>query len=62
MEQDNLNKNINNLLVTMIGGGNYTEYQNLQDYQLKKSNIANISYITTDIVNSKEFLTQLQQV
>jgi len=45
-------------IVFTVGGGNYVEYQNLQDYS-KKSN-KKIIYGTTELLTSKEFLSQVK--
>lgn len=49
--------------VFVLGGGTYTEYQNLQDYASdKKANptmTRNIAYGTTELVSPEEFLEQL---
>lgn len=46
-------------IVFTIGGGNYVEYQNLQDYT-KKNQTKKIIYGSTEIVNAEDFLTQLK--
>ena len=45
----------------MIGGGNYIEYQNLQDYAKTRSQIATkrIVYGCTELVNASQFLEQV---
>ncbi len=44
----------------IVGGGNYIEYQNLQDYctrqQLQQKKI---TYGTTELLNASEFLAQV---
>ncbi|KAF2071397.1 hypothetical protein CYY_007291 [Polysphondylium violaceum] len=45
-------------IVFTVGGGNYVEYQNLQDYS-KKSN-KKIIYGTTELLTSKDFLAQIK--
>lgn len=50
-----------NAMVCVLGGGNYTEYQNLQDFvtrQTQTSAKKSITYITTDVVTPAEFLQQ----
>jgi hypothetical protein len=49
-------------IVFIIGGGNYLEYQNLQDYAKKPHVNKRIIYGSTEIVNSTQFLLQLAQL
>ena len=46
----------------MIGGGNYIEYQNLQDYAKTRSQISTkrIVYGCTELVNASQFLEQVK--
>ena len=49
-------------VVFMIGGGNYTEYQNLQQYaqkQKEQGTKTNITYGCTELLNAEKFLEQL---
>jgi len=46
-------------VVFVIGGGNYVEYQNLQEYA-KKQPLKKIIYGSTEIVTASEFLKQLK--
>lgn len=48
----------------MIGGGNYIEYQNLQDYAKTRSTVATkrIIYGCTEIVNASQFLEQVIRI
>jgi hypothetical protein len=46
--------------VFVIGGGNYAEHQNLQDYAAHHS--VNITYGSTEILNSERFLEQLRDL
>jgi len=46
-------------VVFVIGGGNYVEYQNLQEYA-KKQPLKKIIYGSTEIVTANEFLKQLK--
>lgn len=50
----------NDVIVFVIGGGNYVEYQNLVDYR-KSRNATHmrITYGTTELVNATQFLTQV---
>lgn len=52
----------NDSIVFMIGGGNYIEYQNLQDYAKTRSTIAKkrIVYGCTELVNASQFLEQVK--
>lgn len=45
----------------MIGGGNYIEYQNLQDYAKTRSTLPTkrIVYGCTELVNASQFLEQV---
>jgi hypothetical protein len=47
----------------MIGGGNYIEYQNLQDYAKTRSQISTkrIVYGCTELVNASQFLEQVNR-
>lgn len=47
--------------VFVVGGGNYVEYQNLQDYCTRQplQNKRNITYGTTELMNAAEFLAQV---
>jgi hypothetical protein len=54
----------NDAIVFMIGGGNYIEYQNLQDYAKNRSTISTkrIVYGCTELVNASQFLEQLAKL
>ena len=45
--------------VFVVGGGNYIEYQNLQDYCRRLQNTRRITYGTSELMNAKQFLTQV---
>eukprot|EP01132_Coremiostelium_polycephalum_P005800 gene5800-7213_t len=45
-------------IVFMVGGGNYVEYQNLQDFSKKQNK--KIIYGSTEILSSNEFLNQIK--
>jgi hypothetical protein len=48
-------------VVFIVGGGNYMEYQNMQEYaQRTKKN--NIIYGVTELVNAHQFLAQLAKL
>ncbi|KAJ3019713.1 UNVERIFIED_CONTAM: Vesicle trafficking between the ER and Golgi [Siphonaria sp. JEL0065] len=49
-----------NAIVFVVGGGNYLEYQNLQDYAQRSQQKKKITYGSTEIVTAKAFLTQLE--
>jgi len=53
----------NDAIVFMIGGGNYIEYQNLQDYAKTRSQISTkrIVYGCTELVNASQFLEQVKR-
>lgn len=46
-------------IVFVVGGGNYLEFQNLQDYA-QRSSQKKITYGSTDIPTSKVFISQLE--
>ena len=43
----------------MVGGGNYIEYQNLQDYCKRQQGAKKITYGTSELMNAQQFLTQV---
>ena len=45
--------------VYVVGGGNYIEYQNLQDYCKRQQNVKTITYGTSELMNASEFLSQV---
>ena len=45
--------------VFVVGGGNYIEYQNLQDYCRRLQNTRRVTYGTSELMNAKQFLTQV---
>ena len=45
--------------VFMVGGGNYIEYQNLQDYCKRQQGAKKITYGTSELMNAQQFLTQV---
>ena len=47
-------------VVFMVGGGNYMEYQNLQEYAQKMKR--NIVYGVTELTNAQQFLRQLNEL
>jgi hypothetical protein len=47
-------------IVFVIGGGNYAEHQNLQDYA--KNHSVNITYGCTEMLNAERFLEQLREL
>jgi hypothetical protein len=52
----------NDAIVFMIGGGNYIEYQNLQDYAKNNRSqmpAKRIVYGCTELVNASQFLEQV---
>lgn len=49
------------VLVFVIGGGNYVEYQNLVDYA-KQKGIQRMTYGCTELLTPKQFIEQLQQL
>ncbi|CAF3627226.1 unnamed protein product [Adineta steineri] len=54
----------NDAIVFMVGGGNYIEYQNLQEYAKTPSRMATkrIVYGCTELVNASQFLEQLAKL
>lgn len=45
--------------VFVVGGGNYIEYQNLQDYCKRQQISKYITYGTSQLMNARQFLQQL---
>ena len=43
----------------VVGGGNYIEYQNLQDYCKRQQNSKRVTYGTSQLMNAKQFLIQV---
>ena len=43
----------------VVGGGNYIEYQNLQDYCARQQVPKSIIYGTTELMDASEFLMQV---
>ena len=43
----------------MVGGGNYIEYQNLQDYCKRQQGVKTITYGTSELMNARKFLQQV---
>ena len=50
------------IYVFVVGGGNYVEYQNLQEYCKTQNNGRKIIYGSTEICNPSTFLSQLSQL
>lgn len=48
--------------VFMVGGGNYIEYQNLQDYCRRQQNAKRVTYGTSQLMNAQQFLAQLSEL
>lgn len=48
--------------VFMVGGGNYIEYQNLQEYCKRHQGSKKITYGTSELMNAQQFLTQLSEL
>ena len=46
--------------VFMVGGGNYIEYQNLQDYCKRQQGAKKITYGTSELMNAQQFLAQVR--
>uniref|UniRef100_A0A8R1HSR0 Sec1 family domain-containing protein 1 n=1 Tax=Caenorhabditis japonica TaxID=281687 RepID=A0A8R1HSR0_CAEJA len=49
------------LILFVVGGGNYVEYQNLVDYG-KRKNLARVTYGCTELVNPTQFCDQLTRL
>lgn len=47
------------MIVFVIGGGNYVEYQNINDYG-KSKGLSRITYGCTELVNPKQFTDQVK--
>lgn len=52
------------VIVFMIGGGCYSEYQNLQDFAQRRSQSAplSVTYGSTELVNAEGFFEQLMDL
>ncbi|VDL65492.1 unnamed protein product [Nippostrongylus brasiliensis] len=48
------------VILFVIGGGNYVEYQNLVDYG-KSKNLQRVTYGCTELVNPKQFMDQVSK-
>ena len=48
--------------VFVVGGGNYIEYQNLQDYCRRQQNAKRITYGTSQLMNARQFLAQVSSM
>ena len=46
--------------VFVVGGGNYIEYQNLQDYCRRQQSVKKVTYGTSQLMNAAEFLQQVR--
>lgn len=46
------------IIVFVIGGGNYVEYQNLRDYGVEKK-LERVTYGCTELVNPKQFTDEV---
>ncbi|KAG9291999.1 hypothetical protein G9A89_017898 [Geosiphon pyriformis] len=49
-------------IVFMVGGGNYIEYQNLQEFSQRQAVKKKIIYGSTDILNPNSFLKELEML
>eukprot|EP00117_Sycon_ciliatum_P018072 scpid60804/ scgid5571/ Sec1 family domain-containing protein 1; SLY1 homolog; Syntaxin-binding protein 1-like 2 len=49
-------------VVFVVGGGNYIEYQNLQDFCKRSNGSKHISYGTSELVNAQRFVDQLARL
>lgn len=49
------------VIVFVVGGGNYVEYQNILDYA-KTKGIQRITYGTTEMVSPQQFVDQLTRL
>lgn len=47
------------VIVFVVGGGNYVEYQNIIDYSKNRGGIQRITYGCTEMVNPLEFSRQV---
>ena len=48
--------------VYMVGGGNYIEYQNLQDYCKRQQSSKTITYGASELMNAGNFLEQVKKI
>lgn len=49
------------VIVFVVGGGNYVEYQNLLDYA-KTKGLQRVTYGATEMVNPQQFVEQLSRL
>ncbi|KAJ3116690.1 Dynein intermediate chain 2, axonemal [Phlyctochytrium bullatum] len=49
-------------IVFVVGGGNYLEYQNIQDYSTRGTQKKKIAYGSTEILTASQFIGQLQRL
>ncbi|KAJ3246301.1 Vesicle trafficking between the ER and Golgi [Chytriomyces hyalinus] len=54
------NKGYQNAIVFVVGGGNYLEYQNLQDYAQRSQQKKKVTYGSTEILTANAFIAQLE--
>lgn len=47
------------VMLFVVGGGNYVEYQNLVEYG-KSKGITRVTYGCTELINPKQFLEQVK--
>jgi hypothetical protein len=52
------NQPVTDVIVFVIGGGNYVEYQNVQEWA-KTKGLQRITYGCTEMVNPKQFADQV---
>ena len=46
----------------VVGGGNYIEYQNLQEYCKRQQGVKTVTYGTSELMNAKKFLGQVKVI
>lgn len=52
----------NNLIVFVIGGSNYSEYNHVEEFLKKKQLKLNLTFGSTELLSGEEFLTQLAKL
>lgn len=52
----------NKSLVFIVGGGNYVEYQNLQEWAQKQNTLKKVIYGSTSITTPRDFLKELAKI
>lgn len=57
-QRSRMGSNVQDVIVFVIGGGNYVEYHNIVEYS-KSKGLARITYGCTELVTPKQFADQV---